>query len=45
MTVKCGDIPGAGRYVCKKCRKAIELADGEAVYPCPKCKFCEYREG
>jgi len=45
MSIKCGDKPGEGRYVCKKCGKSITIAKDEAIYPCPICQFCEYRQG
>ncbi|WP_346866265.1 hypothetical protein [Methanocalculus sp. MSAO_Arc2] len=46
MPITCGDKPGEGRYVCKKCGKSITLASkDEGIYPCPVCKFCEYRQG
>lgn len=46
MSIKCGDKPGEGRYVCKKCGKSITLkSKDEAIYPCPLCQFCEYRQG
>lgn len=46
VTVKCGDQPGPGRYVCKKCGKSIRLESAdEKIYPCPVCQYCEYKQG
>lgn len=43
MTYKCGDKPGKGTYICKKCGSGKVLDDStDTLPPCSKCNNCEF---
>ncbi|HTX61255.1 MAG TPA: hypothetical protein VMC48_03025 [Methanobacterium sp.] len=46
MTYKCGQKPGAGRYVCTKCGEDLNLdQDTDRLPPCAECRNCKFERG
>ncbi len=46
MSLKCGQKPGAGRYVCVNCGEDLFLdQDTDKLPPCAECKKCEFLRG
>jgi hypothetical protein len=46
MTLKCGEKPGPGRYVCLNCGEDLYLNEGtDRIPPCAKCKKCDFKKG
>ena len=46
MSFKCGQKPGAGRYICVDCGEDLVLNDDtDKLPPCAKCQKCEFERG
>jgi ribosomal protein S27AE len=46
MSLKCGQKPGTGRYVCVNCGEDLFLDEvTDKLPPCAKCKKCEFERG
>lgn len=42
ITIKSGEEPGKGMYICNNCGKAVVLYDNDTLPPCPKCGCIYY---
>lgn len=46
MAYKCGNKPGAGRYICQRCGEDLYLDDNtDTLPPCAKCNGCLFDSG
>jgi zinc ribbon family protein len=46
MPYKCGQKPGRGRYVCRKCGEDVRLNHSTDALPkCRRCANCEFVKG
>ena len=45
MSYKCGQKPGIGRYVCRKCGEDLYLDNSsDPLPPCSKCHNCTFEK-